>query len=82
MDYCENCGYEAHCGTSLYKEHRDVWDNHRGQIKVCDMCRCEECTIEEISFDDYIVQHKKHENESTSTNLRNKFWKKRKLKND
>jgi len=82
MIYCKICGHESHCGISLYKDYRDVWDNRRGQIKVCYMCSCEECENKEMTIKEYIEQHKKHEAESASTNARNRFWKNRKLKND
>ena len=44
MSYCQNCGKESHCGIPLHEEYRDVYDNRRGVIKVCDSCRCEKCT--------------------------------------
>jgi hypothetical protein len=41
MTYCNNCGYESHCGNDFWKEN----------IEVCKHCRCEKC---EISLEDEI----------------------------
>jgi len=42
--YCQNCGYESHCGNIKYREERD-WKGERiGEIEVCKRCRCVECT--------------------------------------
>ena len=42
MNGCQNCGHESHCGTALYKDHKDG-DNQVINIKVCEQCRCQDC---------------------------------------
>ena len=42
--YCQNCGYESHCGNIKYREEHN-WKGERiGEIEVCKSCRCVECT--------------------------------------
>ena len=42
--YCQNCGYESHCGNIKYREERNWKDERIGEIEVCKRCRCVECT--------------------------------------
>ena len=42
--YCQNCGYESHCGSIKYREERNWKDERIGEIEVCKSCRCVECT--------------------------------------
>ena len=46
MIYCNNCGYESHCGTNKMKDFRRSPYNHgiEGVTEVCKYCRCEKCT--------------------------------------
>ena len=45
MIYCDNCGRPSHCGIPLWEDYKDeYWGKRRGQIKVCDHCRCDKCT--------------------------------------
>ena len=39
MTYCQNCGYESHCGISFKKK----LDLDGEEIEVCKQCRCELC---------------------------------------
>lgn len=48
MKNCQNCGHESHCGTQLFKEHKDG-DNQIINIKVCEHCRCQACQNKDIS---------------------------------
>ena len=42
--YCQNCGYEYHCGNIKYREERNWRGERIGEIEVCNRCRCVECT--------------------------------------
>lgn len=45
MTYCQNCGHNSHCGAPLWREERDYGtDDEPYQIKVCEHCRCKECS--------------------------------------
>ncbi len=45
MTYCDNCGRRSHCGVPLYEDFRTpYYEKFLGEIKVCDHCRCKECT--------------------------------------
>ncbi len=46
MNNCQNCGHKSHCGTSLFKDHKDG-DNQTINIKVCEQCRCMACQIKD-----------------------------------
>jgi len=48
MIYCQNCGYESHCGTNYTK----VEINEAGEetrLKVCTNCRCDNCVNADFS---------------------------------
>ena len=36
MDYCQNCGHEAHCGENCYKNYGES-----EKTLCCTHCRCE-----------------------------------------
>ena len=38
--YCQNCGYESHCGNIKYREERNWRGERIGEIEVCNRCRC------------------------------------------
>ena len=42
MTYCNNCGYESHCGNNILVEDED---EHRRayEREICKHCRCEKC---------------------------------------
>ena len=40
---CQNCGGYGHCGEVLWRDEED-YDGRQYQIKVCQHCRCKECT--------------------------------------
>ena len=44
--YCQNCGYESHCGASLQKPlrsyRRELLD--KDDVIICNRCRCVKCT--------------------------------------
>jgi len=44
--YCQNCGWGSHCGTPRYGELKEykVDGGEYTQIKICDHCRCKECS--------------------------------------
>ena len=42
-DYCQNCGYESHCGVPKYRDERNWKDERLGEIEVCKSCRCINC---------------------------------------
>jgi hypothetical protein len=43
---CQNCGWGSHCGTARYAEAQDyaIDGGEYRQIKICDHCRCNQCT--------------------------------------
>ena len=45
MTYCQNCGHESHCGTTLQKPlqsyRREL--HYKGNVIICAHCRCELC---------------------------------------
>lgn len=45
-DCCQNCGWGSHCGTARYAEAQDyaIDGGEYRQIKICDHCRCNQCT--------------------------------------
>ena len=43
MAYCQNCGYDSHCGTDCKRVERDWRGKLLGEIVVCQYCRCELC---------------------------------------
>ena len=43
---CNCCGNKQHCNKKLYKEHRCWRDVRRGEVCVCECCKCKDC-IEE-----------------------------------
>ena len=36
MDYCQNCGHEAHCGENCYQNYGEI-----EKTLCCTHCRCE-----------------------------------------
>ena len=47
IHYCQNCGRLSHCGTAYYEELQN-YNCPPSNLKVCDSCRCGQCTnIEE-----------------------------------
>lgn len=47
-DYCRNCGHPSHCGIPYYDDLQN-YDQPPTTLKICDHCRCGNCTnIEEI----------------------------------
>ena len=46
--YCQNCGADSHCGNPRYVTEQDyeVDGGEYREIKVCDHCRCKQCTPE------------------------------------
>jgi len=42
--FCNNCGRPSHCSAPLYEDYRNWKMELMGQLKVCDMCSCPECT--------------------------------------
>ncbi len=50
MIYCNNCGRPSHCGIGLWEDYRDERSLRlHGQVKVCDMCQCNECKDKDIN---------------------------------
>ena len=48
--YCNNCGRHGHCGIALWEDYRDERTLRlHGQVKVCDMCQCNECKDKDIN---------------------------------
>jgi hypothetical protein len=45
LKYCQNCGYESHCGVPLMKDFRGHSGSGsiKGQVEVCKFCRCGKC---------------------------------------
>ena len=43
MTYCQNCGYDSHCGVDYKRAERDWRGKLLGEIVVCQYCRCELC---------------------------------------
>ena len=43
MIYCQNCGYDSHCGVDYKRAERDWRGKLLGEIVVCQYCRCELC---------------------------------------
>ena len=43
---CQNCGRGSHCGTPLYAtaQHYQVDGGEYYEVKICDSCRCNQCT--------------------------------------
>ena len=41
--FCQNCGYESHCGVPLRREERNWKGEMLGEIEVCKQCRCWNC---------------------------------------
>ena len=52
MIYCQNCGYDSHCGVPFMKEFDGNWQNavinESKQIVVCKYCQCALCLESEI----------------------------------
>ena len=49
--YCQNCGWSSHCGLPRMGDvKRDYSDSEPYQIKICDICRCKECTPEPKTY--------------------------------
>lgn len=44
--HCQNCGRGSHCGTPLYAtaQHYQIDGSEYYEVKICDHCRCNQCT--------------------------------------
>jgi hypothetical protein len=50
-NYCQNCGRPSHCHTSYYEDLQN-YDEPQTTIKICDRCRCGNCTnIKENNYE-------------------------------
>jgi hypothetical protein len=50
--YCNICGRPSHCGIALWEDYRDERTlKLHGQVKVCNMCQCNECKDKDSIYD-------------------------------
>ena len=53
MIYCQNCGYNSHCGNpvrkSMYSSPRSA-DDALQEIEICKKCRCQMCSDSSFMF--------------------------------
>jgi hypothetical protein len=56
---CQNCGRGSHCGAPLYAtaQHYEVDGGEYYEIKICDSCRCKQCT-KTVTPKTYIIPKK------------------------
>ena len=53
MSNCQNCGRDSHCGVPLHGVAESFISEKYGDgktIKICDICRCEECMENENRY--------------------------------
>ena len=44
--HCQNCGHSSHCSSPKYATFKDyaVDGGEYREVKICDSCRCADCT--------------------------------------
>jgi len=51
-EYCKNCGRPSHCGVPYYEDLQN-YDTPPTTTKICEHCRCGNCTDIEENKDEF-----------------------------